>query len=135
MFVASVEVSESGQKSSRTSLHVNLSPDAKEIIDGIRRDTGVSQVVVMERLLQWFTSVDRRFRLAIINRDSETQRELAADALARMAGAGNVTEILKAASSLDLDEAHQAMLALTNRMFAEAKALRLAEEQRKKRGV
>lgn len=120
---------------SRISLTVNLSPRAREIVERIREDTGITNVAAMERLLEWFIDQDLRYRMAILTRDDSSKRELAADALSRMAGAGNVTEILKAASSLDLDEAHQAMLALTNRMFAEAKALRLAEEQRKKRGV
>jgi hypothetical protein len=66
-------------------LHVQLNPVAHGIIKRIREDTGVPNTEAMARILEYFAGLDRKFRLAIINKDPETRRELARLALREMA--------------------------------------------------
>src|SRR5688500_11170724 len=60
----------------RKTVTLNLNPETREIIEKIKDDTGVAQVVALQRILEWFSGLDRKLRLAILNRDEETRREL-----------------------------------------------------------
>jgi len=76
---------------------INLTPRARAIIEGIREETGVPNTEAMVRILEWFTSLDRKFRLAILNRDEETKRELFLLVLQQMAGGNDRPSFKKAA--------------------------------------
>jgi hypothetical protein len=66
-------------------IHIRLSPAAHQVVEGLRADTGVPNTEAMSRILEYFAGLDRKFRLAIINKDPETRRELARLALREMA--------------------------------------------------
>lgn len=103
-------------KTNRVTVTLKLSEAAGRIVETIKDDTGVTNVAAMERLLEWFSGIDRRFRLAILNRDEETRRQLAVDALARMAGVpeGLVSGPgVRPAADLTPDEAIAALRVLT----------------------
>lgn len=55
-----------------------LNPRARAVIEGLRRDTGVPNTEALTRILEWYASLDRKLRLAVLNGDPETRRELAA---------------------------------------------------------
>lgn len=78
---------ESEQKSKGISL--NLSPAARQVVDRIRQDTGVPNTEAMTRILEWFSSLDKKLRLAILNKDEETRYLLLREALAQMTGLAN----------------------------------------------
>lgn len=65
---------------------VHLVPEARRVVDNIRNDSGVPNTEAMARILEWFAAQPRKFRLALLNRDVETQRELIRGVLVEMAG-------------------------------------------------
>lgn len=67
-------------------LTVNLSPEAREVIESLREDTGVPNTTAMERILEWFSKQDLRFRQAILLRSPASSQEMARMALEQMAG-------------------------------------------------
>ena len=69
-----------------TVANVPLNSRANAIIDKLRDDTGIPKVEAIARIVEWFAQQDRKFRLAILTRDLETQRELARLSLVDMAG-------------------------------------------------
>lgn len=70
----------------RETIHVPLHQSASEVIEGIRDDTGVSKTEAATRIFEWFAGLDRKLRLAVLNRDADTRRELTRLVLAEMAG-------------------------------------------------
>ena len=58
------------------SIKVTLSPKSREVVSNIRHETGVANVTAMERILEWYSSLDRKLRLAVLNRDAATRDEL-----------------------------------------------------------
>lgn len=97
-------------------LYVNLSPDAREIIEGIREDTGQTAVVAMSRLLEWFAGQDRKFRLAILHNDEETKREQARLVLREMADLEAADPVAAAGSvaGVTFDQAVRIMRVMTD---------------------
>ena len=69
----------SDKPTERESLGVNLSPDARAVIRGLREDTGVPNTEAMTRLLEWFAAMPRKFRLAILTKDAAGRDELLVD--------------------------------------------------------
>jgi hypothetical protein len=98
----------------RKGLTVNLTADARTVIESIRDDTGIPNTEAMTRILEWFATLDRKFRLAILNRDEETRRELAGDALSKMAGVDGIS--LKATADMTPDQMKEAIRFLTDRL-------------------
>lgn len=66
-------------------LTINLTPRARGIIEQVREDTGVPNTEAMVRILEWFAELPVKLRLAVLNRDQETQRELVRAVLSDMA--------------------------------------------------
>jgi hypothetical protein len=95
----------------RVALQVNLSPQAREVVDGIKDDTGIAKAEVVTRVLQWFAEQDRGVRLAILTRQGDAAAELARIKLAEMAasGTGDV-------SGMSLDDAVRATKVLLDRI-------------------
>lgn len=125
-------------KSQRAQVILKLSAEAKAITESLRDDTGVSNVAAMERLLEWFAGLDRRFRLAILNRDEDTRRELALDALAKMSGQPLTPDQLAAvrARAIDLDPLELAALItdLSRQLEALLKDRQIQDRNRDKDG-
>lgn len=71
--------------SKQSVVNLRVKPEAAEILRGIRNDTGVPGSEALVRILEWFASLDRKFRLALLNKDDETRRELALRTLLDMA--------------------------------------------------
>lgn len=79
-----LRVSDSEPK--RKNIQIDLTPRAREIIEGLRADTGVPNTEAMVRLLEWFAGLDRRLRVAILTRDQETIDRLLPSVVGRMIG-------------------------------------------------
>lgn len=60
----------------RGSLSLNLTPHARAVIEAIREDTGVPNTTSTERILEWFSRMPRKFRVAILTGDPEGQAEM-----------------------------------------------------------
>lgn len=88
----------------RKTIAVDLTPRAREVIDGIRDDTGVPNTEAMARLLEWFAGLDRKLRLAVLTRDIDTRNELLALALRDMAAEAATVEPFGPIKQLDLDQ-------------------------------
>ena len=58
-------------------VQIMLTPESRRIIENLRDDTGIPNTESMARILEWFAGLDRKLRLAILNRDEETRNELA----------------------------------------------------------
>lgn len=67
---------DSKEKTKIVPVEAKLTPEAKRVVEGIRADTGVSNVEAVSRILEWFAAQDRRLRLAILNNDPETSSSL-----------------------------------------------------------
>jgi hypothetical protein len=78
-------VAESKQKRATLSWQVN--PEARAILEGLKEETGVPNTESLTRILEWFASLDRKFRLAVLNRDPATRAELARLTLEQWAAA------------------------------------------------
>lgn len=66
-------------------IHITLGPEAREVVEKLRQDTGIPNTEAVARLLEWFAGLDRKFRLALLNRDASTRAELARLTLQDMA--------------------------------------------------
>jgi hypothetical protein len=110
--------------SPRVSISVSIVPAARSILDRLREDTGVPQTEAMARLLEWFAAQPRKFRLALLNRDVETQRELIRAVLLEWAGI-DAAQKIKDAGPASIPEA----LAVARAMLDEVEA-RYAADQR-----
>lgn len=76
----------SDQDTPRKNISIGLNPTARDVIERLREDTGVPNTEAMTRILEWFASLDRKLRLAILSRDSGTRDELIRLALREMLG-------------------------------------------------
>ena len=83
---------------------VPLKARASELLNGIRNDTGVSKVEAIQRIFEWFLGLDRKLRLAILNKDVETQRELVRLVLSDMAGDESLKTEVGPLDTLSLDQ-------------------------------
>jgi hypothetical protein len=68
----------------REVVNVPLGPRSRVIVERIRLDTGIPKTEALTRILEWFASLDRKFRLAVLTSDPATREELARIALADM---------------------------------------------------
>lgn len=57
-------------------ISIQLSPRARAIVESVRRETGVPNTEAVTRILEWWASFDRKLRIAVLNHDLETRREL-----------------------------------------------------------
>jgi CheY-like chemotaxis protein len=105
----------------RINLNVNVTPSARAVIERIREDTGVPNTEAVARLLEWFAAQPRKFRLALLNRDVDTQRELIRGVLVEMAGLDAVHKIREAgpASIPEAVSAARAMLDEIEKRYAD----------------
>jgi hypothetical protein len=99
----------------------------------IREDTGIANTEAMERILEWFTGLDRKFRLAILNNDPATRAELARLTLSEMAvGDAAGVDLSKPPSSYrEVIAAQRKLLELAEQMGASYEE-HIARSKRKK---
>lgn len=64
-------------KSSGRVVSLALSPDAEQVIAQMKRETGITQVALLERLLQWFAAQDTRIRSMVLSPYPEVRQGLA----------------------------------------------------------
>lgn len=76
---ASCQQMPSSPSDKRLSYPVNLTPRARELVDNLRADTGVPATTATERFFEWLAAMPPKFRLAILNRDTQAQDELLID--------------------------------------------------------
>jgi hypothetical protein len=95
---------------------ITLNPEARQVIEQIREDTGIPNTEAMTRILEWFASLDRKFRLAVLSRDEETRRELAADVLSKMAGLDGGAKAFSATAEMTPGQMAKAIRFLTDRL-------------------
>jgi methylphosphotriester-DNA--protein-cysteine methyltransferase len=94
---------------------ITLNPEARKVIEQIREDTGIPNTEAMTRILEWFAGLDRKFRLAVLSRDEETRRELAADVLSKMSGLHGA-KAFSATAEMTPDQMAKAIRFLTDRL-------------------
>jgi hypothetical protein len=91
----------------RIGLHVSLIPRAREVIDNIRAETGVTQTEAMARILEHFAALPAPLRAAILNRDASAREELIRATMMQVAGR---EALQRAVASADMDLASLAEL-------------------------
>lgn len=64
-------------KSSGRVVSLALSPGAEQVIAQMKRETGITQVALLERLLQWFAAQDTRIRSMVLSPYPEVRQGLA----------------------------------------------------------
>lgn len=72
-------------KSSGRVVSLALSPGAEQVISQMKRETGITQVALLERLLQWFAAQDTRIRSMVLSPYPEVRQGLARLVLEEMA--------------------------------------------------
>lgn len=85
----------------REGVTVDLSPVARQVIDAIRERTGVPKVTALERILEWYASLEPRFQLAILNKDESVRGDLIRSIIRDYAGADLPADPIRAASTMD----------------------------------
>jgi hypothetical protein len=63
-------------ETSRKGMMVVLSPHARSVVKKIKYDTGVAHTEAMSRILEWYSSLDKKQRAAILSRDEAFRAEL-----------------------------------------------------------
>lgn len=99
----------------RSTVVINIKPDAKVVIESIREETGVPQTEALTRILEWFAAQDRKLRVAILTRDEETQREMMGLLLQQVAGVNEATA-QSATSAVSAEQAVAGIHALADRL-------------------
>jgi hypothetical protein len=74
-------------------MQINLSPEAREIVDQIKKDTGVAKITAVTRILQWFGEQDREIRVRILDGGRDVGEFLARQKLSQMAGGERVEQL------------------------------------------
>lgn len=80
--------------SKRGQVILNLSPRANQLVKGIRATTGVPKEVALTQIIEWFSTLDPKLRLAVIVNDEETRSELLRAALIQMVAAGEAGDVI-----------------------------------------
>lgn len=73
-------------KSSGRVVSLALSPSAEQVISRMKRETGITQVALLERLLEWFAAQDTRIRSMVLSPYPEVRQGLARLVLEEMEG-------------------------------------------------
>jgi hypothetical protein len=84
---------------------IDLSPAARQIVDSVRERTGVPKVAALERILEWYATLEPRFQLAILNKDESVRADLIRSIIRDYAGADMPADPIRAASTMDHAEA------------------------------
>jgi hypothetical protein len=105
----------------REKLIVNLSPAARALADSIREDTGIPKAEAVGRILEWFMSLDRKFRTAVLVRDEDAKREYTRLVLQEMAGL-TPGDLPAAAEELDVEKAAAVAHSMIMRMLTAHRA-------------
>jgi len=68
---------ESAPERSRQAVYLNLTPRAGRLVAEVRRETGITQVAFLEKLLEWYSAQDPRVRTMILSPYPEVRQGLA----------------------------------------------------------
>lgn len=125
----------------RKGVMVSLNAEAREVVERLREDTGIPNTEALTRILEWFASRDRKFRLALLNGDEDTKAGLARLTLLEMAGLDGADEAAaRPFESMTFEQAQAVANAALLRMSQIHKALqntldvRVADDKRQKKG-
>lgn len=110
-------------------ISITLNARARDIIERLRDDTGVPNTEAMARILEWFASQDRKFRLAVLTRDEETKRELVRLVLQEMAGMDKAG-LADATASVTPREAVKVIRAMADKLAQQIESLESAVGER-----
>lgn len=113
------------------SIQLQLSGAAREIVEGLRADTGIPNTEAMARLLEWFASLDRRLRVAILTRDQETIDRLLPTVLGRMIGVPSDVSA-KSMHDMNVSELGQVLQAVSEEILIRSQAYELAMKSKLK---
>lgn len=100
----------------RKTISIDLTPEARVVIEALREDSGIPNTEATKRILQWFAGLDRKLRLAILNKDIETQREMIRLVLADMAGDAAAKTEFGPLDTLTLDQLVSLQHKITDQM-------------------
>ena len=122
------------EQAERKAISVTLNPRARQVIEGIRGDSGVPNTEAMARILEWFAALDRKLRLSVLTRDVGTQREMLTLLLQQMVAADAATKEHGPLALLDLDQLLALQTQVGHHIGERAKTYRMAASVRPKPG-
>jgi hypothetical protein len=99
----------------RENTSVPLNPAARAVVERVREETGIPKVEALARILEWFGSLDRKLRLAVLTRDEETREELTKLVVRQMAGLPK-DQLAESAESLTVEQTLAATRAMIDRL-------------------
>jgi hypothetical protein len=114
----------------REKVNVPLRFEAKTIIENVREQTGVAKTEALTRILEWYAALPVKLRLAILNRDVDTRRELTRLVLSEMAG----TEKADPHAAIDAPVTEEQATRIIRIMLDHLERIR-AGRQREKAGI
>lgn len=101
---------------SRSNVPINLTPKARAIVEGLKQETGVVKQESVARVLEWFASQSKEFRLAVVTNLGDPIEQLIQARMAELTEAGQVP--------LTFDQAQAMVHRLVDHMTAIQKATR-----------
>lgn len=95
-------VASGAETDKRSGLPINLTPRAREVVENIRRDTGVAKQEAVARVLEWFSRQSERVQSAILHGRGDAAAELAAEKMADLAAARDGTAMVSPEQARDV---------------------------------
>lgn len=113
----------------RSTLPINLTPGAREVVDGFKDEFGVNKQEGVARILQKWAGLPAKVRRAFIDRDGDPVREMFEHQMALMTAAGKQG----GEAEVTLEQALNVIRLMTDRIAQIEKAYRheLAAKHRK----